>query len=394
MEEKHKKPIDANSSVNSVSSSVDSLEPNHRLETIKVSNKKVKPVKIEVSDRPVKGADWFPVAYSNMYLLAKKNSGKTTTIYNILKHCCGKHTKFMFFSSTINKDPTWKKIIEYWEDKGNDVLSETSFLVDEEEDEETGRKGKPHNLLSQYLKDNARDNENSDDDEEHNTKSHISVRQSVLPTTTMTTAMPVVANNKLQYQPESSSINQQVMSKMFGRTQPVAAPIQQQAQLINTHNNIIANTRNITSVPNAVVVSGNRVIEHKDNIESKKKKYKAKYDYPKWVIILDDLAGEMATQKALNRLLKTNRHYKAMIIISSQSLNDLNPQQINQLDYTILFAGIPEDKLEELREKLVLNIPLDQFVELYKDATSKKYSFLYISRSGEFRKNFNDLYVL
>jgi len=88
--------------------------------------------KIEVpaptqSAKKVKGADWFPLLYAIIYVLAKKNSGKTVLIMNILKHCANKNTKFIFISSTVNKDDTWKSIVDYWENEGNEVLTYTDI---------------------------------------------------------------------------------------------------------------------------------------------------------------------------------------------------------------------------------------------------------------------------
>lgn len=48
----------------------------------KINNHKVKPVPIDDldpdNDKPVKGADILPEIYSNVFILAKKKSGKST----------------------------------------------------------------------------------------------------------------------------------------------------------------------------------------------------------------------------------------------------------------------------------------------------------------------------
>jgi hypothetical protein len=86
-----------------------------------------------------------------------------------------------------------------------------------------------------------------------------------------------------------------------------------------------------------------------------------------------------------------------MVLISSQSLNDLTPNQIRQLQYVFLFARFSYDKLESLYKSLDLSIDLDKFLELYHDATKEKYSFLYIGResSGDkYRKGFQYEYQI
>ena len=92
-------------------------------QTKKVSNSKITVEKNEVIDIPAKGSDWISEPYANIFLLAKKKSGKTTVIRNMLNHFAGKNTKFVFIVSTINKDKTWIDIVKYWQDKGNDMLT-------------------------------------------------------------------------------------------------------------------------------------------------------------------------------------------------------------------------------------------------------------------------------
>ena len=89
--------------------------------TTKVSKNNIKVVEVEKDTKPIKGEDWFPTKFPNVFVLAKKNSGKTTVISNMLEHCAGKNTKFIFIVSTIEKDPTWIKITNKWEKK-HDVL--------------------------------------------------------------------------------------------------------------------------------------------------------------------------------------------------------------------------------------------------------------------------------
>jgi hypothetical protein len=65
--------------------------------------------------RPILGADLFPELYSNIFLCAKKKSGKTTVIYNIIKKCANKNTKVVAFVSTIDKDKSWLTIRKFCE---------------------------------------------------------------------------------------------------------------------------------------------------------------------------------------------------------------------------------------------------------------------------------------
>ena len=104
-------------------------------EAKKINNVKVKKVQLnEVEDhRPVKGADLFEEIYANIFLCAKKKSGKTSTIYKIVKECLGKKTKVIAFVSTLHKDATWNAIRKYVECKGNEFIGHTSLKEDGED---------------------------------------------------------------------------------------------------------------------------------------------------------------------------------------------------------------------------------------------------------------------
>lgn len=124
---------------------------------------------------------------------------------------------------------------------------------------------------------------------------------------------------------------------------------------------------------------------------------KSKLITPKFIIVIDDMGSSMAKSKSLTQLMKTNRHYKTLIITASQHLNDLNPAQRKQLGYIFLFPKFSEDKLKDLYKDLDISITYEKFLSIYRDATNEKYSFLYISRASgedEFRKKFNEKYIL
>ena len=74
------------------------------------------------------------------------------------------------------------------------------------------------------------------------------------------------------------------------------------------------------------------------------KKSKKKAIEPNYLVILDDLGTE-CRHPSVTQLLKTNRHYHAKILVSSQQVTDLDPASRRQLDYMLLLGGIPRDKL-------------------------------------------------
>ena len=126
--------------------------------------------------------------------------------------------------------------------------------------------------------------------------------------------------------------------------------------------------------------------------EEEKKPKKSKFRSPEYLIILDDLSNELKNP-ALKALLKKNRHFKSKVIVSSQYLNDLEPESRKQMDYILVFKGQPQKKLDEIYRDADVAVSPEEFYEIYKSATESLYSFLYIDRGTDtFRKNFSHLY--
>ena len=113
-----------------------------------INNVKIKPVIVKEEDEIVAGSDLFPTAYSNIFFVASKNSGKTNLLYNCLKKCVNKHTTVFLFAPTIKKDSTYKAIIsmlemkkcaintytDLYDDNGVDILKEIIHSLNEPEE--------------------------------------------------------------------------------------------------------------------------------------------------------------------------------------------------------------------------------------------------------------------
>jgi len=99
-----------------------------------INNQRVVPISIPSSldQRPIKGSDICGL-YDNIYLCARKNSGKTSCVFKILKDCAGKRTSIIIFCSTVHKDENWIEIRKYFEDKGIDITCFTSIYEDGED---------------------------------------------------------------------------------------------------------------------------------------------------------------------------------------------------------------------------------------------------------------------
>ena len=132
--------------------------------------------------------------------------------------------------------------------------------------------------------------------------------------------------------------------------------------------------------------------DSEDEDEEDKPK-KSKYQTPKYIIIFDDLAEEIKS-KFLAQLLKKSRHYKMKVIVSSQYYLDCERGGRKQFFYYLIYGGTEEETLEKIRKDSGVPIPKETFLKLYLNATKEQYSFFYISRKGQYRKNFNQEYSI
>jgi hypothetical protein len=104
------------------------------IKTKMINDFRIKKVRLpQLSQKKIRGSEILPI-YSNVFICAKKNSGKSTCIFNMLKKCVDKDTILDFFVSTINKERTWKAIVEYFTNKGCTVNSHMSTMGDNGED--------------------------------------------------------------------------------------------------------------------------------------------------------------------------------------------------------------------------------------------------------------------
>ena len=250
------------------------------------------------------GRKLFKEPFCNINIVARKMSGKTNLIYNILKKCSNKHTEIHIFCSTCLKDRSWIEIIKYLENRGNVVHKHTSIFEDGD------------NLIERFMLENNIDEEEDEEDE----------------------IVHVIEEKKY--------------------------------------------------VPSYVDFEEEEVV-----VKKPKKKKKGRLA-PEHIIIFDDLSGEMRN-KSIDSLYKANRHYKLMTISSSQSSFQLTNSSRKQQDYWIIMKGMNLEKLKEVHKDADVGVKFDNFLEIYKYATMRPYSFLYIdTRDDSFRSNFDNQLIM
>lgn len=270
--------------------------------TTKLNNAEVQPVQLPThGNENIAGADFIPTLYSNIFACAKKKSGKTFVIYNLLealtnnihKHPRAHPTAVYFFVSTIDKDPVYARMLDMLTARGIEYEKYTELDPDAIQE-----------------------------------KLHADL-------------------------PESNA----------QRTRTI------ETRRVTPSGQLIIHTETITTASSKLKRTGPLAAER--------------------IFVFDDLGAELR-HPAIAQLLKTNRHFKATIIISSQYLTDLMPAAIKQLDYMLLFRSFNEEKLKKIYESLDLAIDFEDFVRLYKYATDEPYSFLYIdARKDKYRKRFD-----
>jgi len=135
-------------------------------------------------------------------------------------------------------------------------------------------------------------------------------------------------------------------------------------------------------------------IRQPDKPQAKSKPSKKTKNNCEWIIIFDDLSSDMR-HKSVSTLLKKSRHYKAKVIISSQSLTDITPSAHNQLYALCLFKGISDDSLQYIYKRYEMFLPFDEFVKVYHEITQEPYKFLtLLPVEQEIRKNLDQKIIL
>lgn len=131
------------------------------LKTTKISDIEIKPVKVSNVNENILGADLFDLQYCKVFLAASSSGGKTTTLYNILKHRVNKTCKLFIFSSSHYNDLVWQEIkklldkkkceVVYYTDLINNGVNTVKALIQsimelkkEEEEEADEEPDKPH----------------------------------------------------------------------------------------------------------------------------------------------------------------------------------------------------------------------------------------------------------
>lgn len=377
----------------------------------------------------IKGNELIPLLYSNTFICAKKKSGKTNVIYTMLDKLAGSRTAVYIFASTVTKDKTYKKILAMLKKKDITYDAHTSFI-----DGKTGanlldkltksavadvalsHQGKGRKRRKKKKHGKAHSGSDSDSDSDSSARSGPgSGSGSGSDSDSDSDYNPLRDVPRLSDSDSDSGYDSRGRERKAirrylhlarhrrERTEHERAyrrrPIKKRGRVPRRDTFQPESFLYPTSISVKLgPVFHDQMLKGKDKDRAKdddggrkERKKEAPIDSgtPDVIFVFDDLGSDLR-HPSINQLLKTNRHEKAKVILSSQYITDLQPQAIKQLDFCLLFKSFSEEKLRKMHELLDLGINFDHFTQMYKFATEIPYSFLYIDvRNEKFRKNFN-----
>jgi len=356
------------------------------------------------SDKLVKGKELFEEPFANIFLCARKKSGKTTVLYNILKHCAGKNTKVICFASTVYKDAQWLRIydvlkknkikceryVSMYDDRtGKNVLSGLMNQLQDEaarniamqeamdkqkEELQNRRKGKKSKKQKQNRYGNLTlmeesDTHNSSQMGQHTLHGHVDSWKNVLHS---------MAKRRKLNMPEMS---QCVIMDDVANCGVMGFEEEEEGKDVGEFDYAFQSGSRMYK---------DRDLDIKQVMDEKRIQENDGYVVPEYIFVFDDLSNELR-DPIIAHLLKTNRHYKSKVIISSQYVKDLPPSSRKQIDYWLLFAGHSEDKLMTIFYDADTRLTFEQFVRLYRKVTSVPYQFLLLSTvEDEYKAGFGD----
>lgn len=106
-------------------------------------------------------------------------------------------------------------------------------------------------------------------------------------------------------------------------------------------------------------------------------------------MITDTLLKNSVSMNAIDTLFVRGRHFKCSVIISTQKYTALK-QNLRMINTTnvFLFNGIPNSNLSLIAKELSGSYEDDEFIQIYKEHTKERYSFIVVNL-----KNSKDKYI-
>jgi len=297
---------------------------------------------VDIKNKPSGTPVFFNTLYSNVLCCSKKHSGKSNLIYHILRNIVGKDTKLYFFSSTINKDPTWLQIQDEF-GKTNEIETKDTLYEKVKQGKRKVMVNHLEDLVNRFMKEDDVDKKKKKKKDKKNKDQEGGSFY----------RLPKPYDNKLTW----NDLEEDHLGRILFKT-----------------------NKDIKKEEDEVFVE-----------KPKPKKIKrGKLAYPDKIVVIDDLSQQLK-EPIVAQLAKTNRHYKCVFIISTQFPNDLPPSCRSQFNQLFMWKGHSKAKCEVLRKVADLDLDEDEFYRLYKETTAEPYAFMYVDiDGGKAYKNFDE----
>jgi hypothetical protein len=287
---------------------------------------------VDIKNKPSGTPVFFNTLYSNVLCCSKKHSGKSNLIYHILRNIVGKDTKLYFFSSTINKDPTWLQIQDEF-GKTNEIETKDTLYEKVKQGKRKVMVNHLEDLVNRFMKEDDVDKKKKKKKDKKNKDQEGGSFY----------RLPKPYDNKLTW----NDLEEDHLGHILFKTG---------------------------------VSKENKTEESFEKPKPKKIK-RGKLAYPDKIVVIDDLSQQLK-EPIVAQLAKTNRHYKCVFIISTQFPNDLPPSCRSQFNQLFMWKGHSKAKCEVLRKVADLDLDEDEFYRLYKETTAEPYAFMYVDIDG------------
>lgn len=102
-------------------------------------------------------------------------------------------------------------------------------------------------------------------------------------------------------------------------------------------------------------------------------------EYPPNIVLFDDMGGKMRNQVELEDFIRRYRHYRSLVVFSSQDFIDNSPSVRNMIRDWFLFKSIHPKRLKEIYETVSpAGFTEEQFIRFYQRATLKPHAYMHI----------------
>jgi nucleoside-triphosphatase THEP1 len=121
---------------------------------------------------------------------------------------------------------------------------------------------------------------------------------------------------------------------------------------------------------------------NEETLKSKKKEIICKN-----IVIVDDMPS-LVNDPDFKNIIKMIRHKNSCLIIANHDCNEIQPQNKRMIKYALIFHGFNRATFKKYLREFNYNDDIDKLSDYYIEHV-KSHEFIYISKMGKARHNFN-----